>query len=59
MPKKSESEDEAKTKEKGKDVIDDKEMSDEEKFELEELEREARFLVPSDRKILIERFKKK
>jgi hypothetical protein len=59
LPKKSEGDDEAKTKEKDKEVIDDDEMSIEEKLELEELEKEARFLVPSDRKILIERFKKK
>ncbi len=59
LSKKSEVDDEVETKGKGKDVIDDEEMSDEEKFELEELEREAKFLMPSDSKILIERFKKK
>jgi PKD repeat protein len=37
----------------------DRELSDDEKSELEELEMEASFLTPSDRKVLVERFKKK
>jgi len=55
MPKKPKEEED----EKSKEDVDDEEMTDDEKAELEELEKDAKFLVPSDRKILIERFKKK